>query len=428
MSQTELPKSELPKVSKDVKTSKISKNLLIWIIVLLILLITILISTIIFLSFQKGLIPNLQNNPQNSQNTSSYFTNSEQIKNSQNLNSNQNSNNSEQNSFSNSFSDKKDQLISSSNSNTNSIYSDSISNQKTQTPFQKYREKLEKIVENENPKVALTQLNADIYSTELAQKHCHSLTHAIGHKALAKYESIAESLKYNLDICGGGYVHGIIEEYLEQNPNTEDFATLCADQNDGNCLHSIGHGLMLINNYDVDKSVVGCDKLTTLFQKLNCGEGLFMENFDSENVSDANKPFLKNDNPFYPCSVQKDPFADSCYYYSGRYLFKLNPNPENALSKCLELDKFAATCVRGMAAGILRVDLFNPIKMEQYCQSIPKYKNSCLEGAVNYHLLMLDKPMDTQNEMCDKFQNSQNAKICTNLIAKSPFNTQINPK
>lgn len=420
MPQTELPKSQLPKVSKDVKTSKISKNLLIWIIVLLILLITILISTIIFLSFQKVLIPNLQNNPQNN---SSYFTNSDQIKNSQSLNSNQNSNNSEQNSFSNLFSDKKNQLISSSNSN-----SDSISSQKTQTPFQKYREKLEKIVENENPKVALTQLNADIYSTELAQKHCHSLTHAIGHRALAKYGNIADSLKHNLDICGGGYVHGIIEEYLEKNPNTEDFTNLCADQNDGNCLHSIGHGLMLINNYDVDKSVAKCDKLDTFFQKLNCGEGLFMENFDSENVSDASKPFLKAENPFYPCSVQKNPFADSCYYYSGRYLFKLNPNPENALSKCLELDKFAATCVRGMAAGILRVDLFNPDKMEKYCQSIPKYKNSCLEGAVNYHLLMLDKPMDTQNEMCNKFQNPQNSQICTNLIAKSPFNTTINPK
>ena len=407
----------MPKTEKDL-LSKINKNLLIWIIFLLVLLVIIFTSTLIFLSFNNpNLTQNSKDNSQSLQNNSTNFvTNPNQnLEPTKNSSQNNNSNNSEQNSLSN------------KTNKTNSSFN-SISLIKTQTPFQEYRQKLEKIVMDENPKIALTRLNSDIYSVKLAQEHCHSLTHAIGHKALTKYTNIAESLKYNLDICGGGYVHGIIEEYLEQNPNTEDFATICTDQNDGNCLHSIGHGLMLINNYNVDKSVAKCDKLTTFFQKLNCGEGLFMENFDSENVSDANKPFLKATDPFYPCSVQKDPFADSCYYYSGRYLFKLNPDPTNALSKCLELEKFGATCTRGMAAGILRVDLFNPDKMEKYCQSIPKYKNSCLEGAVNYHLLMLDKPLDTQNEMCNKFQNSQNRQICTNLIAKSPFNTVINPK
>ena len=412
-------------MSKNQNSPRLSKNLLIYVIILLIFLIVILISSLIFLNFKNpNLIQSAQNNSQNyisinfSKNADQ---NSEPTKNSQSLTN-----------LSQSSTQNSNSLPNSEQSSLSKINSDSISNpissQKPQTPFQEYREKLEKIVENENPKIALSKLNSDVYSVELAQKHCHSLTHAIGHKALTKYTNIAESLKHNLDICGGGYVHGIIEEYLEQNPNTEDFGAICTDQNDGNCLHSIGHGLMLINNYDVDKSVAKCDKLTTFFQKLNCGEGLFMENFDSENVSDSKKPFLKPENPFYPCSLQKDPFADSCYYYSGRYLFKINPNPENALSKCLELDKFAAACTRGMAAGILRIELFNPSKMEKYCQSIPKYKNSCLEGAVNYHLLMLDKPPDTQTEMCDKFQNYQNKQSCTNLIAKSPFNTKINPK
>jgi|694.fasta_scaffold138359_4 hypothetical protein len=178
---------------------------------------------------------------------------------------------------------------------------------------------------------------------------------------------------------------------------------------------------MLITDNNVDKSVVLCQTLQDNQAELLCGEGLFMENFDSENAPDSKKPFLKPQDPFYPCSNYSFPYSDACFYYSGRYLFKLNPDPISALQKCYEAKNFAATCVRGMSAGILRSDLLNPQKMETYCLSINNHSNSCLQGAVNYHTLMFGDANKTINEMCNQFSNQNLKTNCINFANISPF-------
>ncbi len=290
--------------------------------------------------------------------------------------------------------------------------------------YEKYETELKQLVISQDPTVALRKLNSDIHTVKSAQEYCHSLTHAIGNAALDKYEnSVEKSLAYNVDICGGGYVHGIIEEYLEKNSNAEkEIITICKKASDGTCFHAIGHGLMLIYKMDIDKSVQACKRLSNFTKELWCGEGVFMENFDSENVSDAKKPFLKSDDPIYPCSNYSDPYSDACYYYSGRYIFKQNKDdPKAALQKCITVKINSGTCIRGMSAGILRADLLNPNIMEDYCNSVPKYKSNCLQGAVNYHLFMFGNNDKTKTEMCNKFIDITNKNTCINLIAQSPF-------
>ncbi len=292
--------------------------------------------------------------------------------------------------------------------------------------FDIYSAELKKVVMDTNPKEALNKLASDTYTVKVVQKNCHTFTHQIGRFALEKYNNdTAKAISYNLDICGGGYIHGVIENYLDTVPNAEETITsLCTDPNDGGCFHALGHGAMLISKYNTDESVLLCKKLQNTKQEIWCGEGVFMENFDSENIIDSKKPFLNPENPFYPCSNYPSPYNDTCYYYSGRYIFKVTKDPYLSLQKCSQANSFAQTCIRGMSAGILRSDLLNPEKMEAYCKSVEaKYKNSCFQGSVNYYVLMFGKAEQTITEMCDKFQDESNKATCTNYANNSPFRT-----
>jgi hypothetical protein len=148
-----------------------------------------------------------------------------------------------------------------------------------------------------------------------------------------------------------------------------------------------------------------------------------MENFDSTNVSDSEKPFLKATDPFYPCSSYRAPYQDDCYYYSGRFIYRLKKEPYSALQVCLGLNqKLASTCVRGMAAGIIRDNLKNPENMEKICQSVPLQIRSCLKGAANYHIFMFDSKDKTQTQMCDKFLDLKVKKTCTEMVQESTIN------
>jgi hypothetical protein len=317
--------------------------------------------------------------------------------------------------------------------NNKSIVSNSINTNKlpsnlSEDPykeFKEYKATLVKIVNDQDPRFALEKLNSDIPNTKVVQENCHSFTHAIGNAALAKFDNdIAKSIEYNVDVCGGGYIHGIIEKYLQLKPNAgNEILSLCSNPNESGCFHALGHGLMLMNKYDIVASVDGCQKLGLATQKVFCGEGIFMENFDSENAEDSEKPFLSSVEPNKICPNYINPYRSACFYYSGRYIFKTNKNPIDSLQLCKQspTDQDSADCVRGMSAGILRSDLLNPWKMEKYCDSIPDFYTSCLEGGVNYHLFMLKEESKTRIEMCDKFENLANKSKCLQLIKKSPF-------
>lgn len=292
------------------------------------------------------------------------------------------------------------------------------------TEYKQYAAKLKKIVVEQDPKIALLSLVKDTSSTKVVQEQCHSLTHVIGNEALAKYNNnIQKSMEYYVDTCGGGYLHGIIEKYLKISPNPEaDIFSLCPRFSDGICVHGIGHGLMLMNNYDIPKSVVGCQKLPSGAQ-VACAEGVFMENYDAENADDADKSFLNPGDPAVLCTQYSGGYKSACYYYLGRYLLKITKDPYQALQKCTQSgdNTDITTCIRGMGAGIVRADLYHPEKMEDYCNSVPFAKSSCIQGAVNYHLLMISSETETRTSMCANFVNQANKNLCNSLIDSSPF-------
>jgi hypothetical protein len=86
-------------------------------------------------------------------------------------------------------------------------------------------------------------------------------------------------MEFQSDICGSGYIHGVIEEHFAhvKDVNTEMFK-VCATQ-EGKCFHGVGHGFMYYTYNDLPQSLQLCDKYTDSFARINCYDGVFMENF-----------------------------------------------------------------------------------------------------------------------------------------------------
>ena len=55
--------------------------------------------------------------------------------------------------------------------------------------FKEYRSELVKVVNEQDPKVALEKLIIDVPSVKVVQENCHSFTHAIGNAALVKFNN-----------------------------------------------------------------------------------------------------------------------------------------------------------------------------------------------------------------------------------------------
>jgi hypothetical protein len=290
--------------------------------------------------------------------------------------------------------------------------------------FKEYSQSLKQLVKIGSPQKALDQISIDFAGSQMIQNNCHALTHIIGNSALEKYENnVKTALSFGKETCGGGYVHGIIEHFLSQSSNPEsEILTICEPKNEG-CFHGIGHGIMILKKNDPFTSVQLCQKFSTDIQQIRCGEGIFMELFDSENSSDDEKPSLDVSDPTKICNPYTSYYRNACYYYASRYLFRTSKDPLRTLDKCLDYSEYDRSgCIKGASSAIVRSNLTNPSVMEEYCDVVTAYLNTCYQGAIDYHLFILGDKTKTKSDFCGKFEDPANQIICMDTIKASAFN------
>ena len=201
--------------------------------------------------------------------------------------------------------------------------SDSLSS----SEYTELKKEFKQIINEKNPTEAIEMLQEKIDIDPKIERSCHGLAHEIGRYAFAKY-GFTEALIYQDDICGTGYIHGIIEAYFVKVDNPEE-AVLAAcsmgtlhDQI-GKCRHGVGHGLMFYSKNDVTASLKNCDLFTDAPGRIQCAEGVFMENFNSDERFHTSK-YLDTKNPFYPCDRQTNFYKDPCYFYAPDYYLILH--------------------------------------------------------------------------------------------------------
>jgi len=175
---------------------------------------------------------------------------------------------------------------------------------------------------NEGPKVALARLQTMSTSNSDVAGNCHRIAHRMGSASLSRFDDdVAPAFIAGTPICASGYYHGIIERAFLGQPTDKLGVVarrLCSDSQIADqrfllyqCIHGLGHGLMIYTGYDMPGSLKTCDGLRTDFSQVSCSGGVFMENFNSS--YGVTSKYLRKNDPIYPCNAVAEGYKAQCY-------------------------------------------------------------------------------------------------------------------
>lgn len=151
---------------------------------------------------------------------------------------------------------------------------------------------------------------------------CHRIAHAIGAAVLArKGGEISAALADGDSTCWSGFYHGLLERGLAPARSASELrqliGTLCEPPEGGwssfvryQCLHGIGHGLMLRTGNALEASLELCSSLHDQWSRQSCDGGVFMERF-SPSLDDA--PVFDASDPLAPCPTVAEAHKLYCY-------------------------------------------------------------------------------------------------------------------
>ncbi len=204
---------------------------------------------------------------------------------------------------------------------------------------------------HEGPERALERFDRAMASDPAVESGCHRIAHTIGSAALARFSGdVGEAFAKGSSSCWSGYYHGILERAFTEASSRDEVAgvarQLCSDAGIRTssfvlyqCVHGLGHGLMIWSGYDLPFSLSVCDGLETDWDQTSCTGGVFMENIASS--YGVRSKWLRDDDPVYPCDAMKERHKLYCYLMVTSRINELNG---------FDWKKTAAVC-RGVEAG-----------------------------------------------------------------------------
>jgi mono/diheme cytochrome c family protein len=182
-----------------------------------------------------------------------------------------------------------------------------------QADFQCVRQAFGNIAYHLGPREALAQLQTASRTNTMIDTYCHQITHEIGHAAYTLYKgNTATALSQGAMTCGSGYYHGVVERAfsgLARSQVAKAAQTLCAALARSptfiryQCVHGLGHGLMIYSGDDLPYSLGICDKLATNWSRQSCTGGVFMQNFLTGAGAMMRSSWLRQRDLIYPCDV-----------------------------------------------------------------------------------------------------------------------------
>lgn len=249
-------------------------------------------------------------------------------------------------------------------------------------------------------------------------RNCHIIAHSISQEATREDPSKWKELMNEVNIysCAGGFLHGILETHMADNPDfkiTSDFINdLCSlfkqDEKKRMCSHGLGHLILVEKMGNIDLSIPVCDgvKRDETGMALDCYIGLFMED---------HQKFALSEHGIAPHPAM-----------SGSYAQKLG-------SDCLNYQGFASSaCWNEMAEIYAKAYKYDPDIIYDNCSKAPSAdaRNHCyLKGVA---LLTVYFNYDTKDKLlsiCQPFLNNKEEpsyKTCLYYMISALMSTSKN--
>ena len=262
--------------------------------------------------------------------------------------------------------------------------------EKNNKPFC-FRQAFGNLAYKEGPEKALALLATDDRQIAGVHADCHQISHWVGHAGLVYYKGHAGvALSHGAMTCNSGYYHGVMQMAFAGLPrdvvvrkakvlcnvpavNTSDFLLY-------QCVHGLGHGLMIYSGDDLPWSLQTCHKLENSFDRISCTGGVFMQNLDT--TMGVSK-YLSTKNPLYPCNIVAERDKVYCYLMVTSRILTLDGfNWEKTAAWCRKAESgWVATCFQSMgrdASGATRYVAKSTVNI---CSYAGKNEDECLYGA-----------------------------------------------
>jgi len=258
-----------------------------------------------------------------------------------------------------------------------------------------YRDYFAEVMRNEGADVAVAEIATLSESDDYVARDCHQVVHDLGNDAAEHYGDVGIALTYEGSACWSGYYHGVVEYAISQFNGTELFdempniCTTAAEREYSfthyNCVHGLGHGVMLNTDGDLFGSIPYCETLPDRWELSSCVGGAIMENVVS--AQQGIQTDLRTDDLIYPCNVIGDDYVDECFAMQTSWmLYNLGYADENfaeafAICDTVRTD-MVDNCYRSMGRDISGSSLLEVSRIVRLCSlGDPAYQEECFVGA-----------------------------------------------
>jgi mono/diheme cytochrome c family protein len=248
------------------------------------------------------------------------------------------------------------------------------------------------LVYREGPARGLAELGRRMASDGAVAASCHRIAHLMGAAALARAGGdVGVAIAEGSAICASGYYHGILERSLAGVPDSRlarVARALCAGPAVRRvqfvayqCIHGLGHGLMLHTGYDLPLALRTCDQLATGWDRSSCTGGVFMENISSS--YGVKSRWLRDDDLVYPCGVVSEQDKLYCYLMvTSRILPATGYDWAKTASICHGVEPaWVATCFQSYGRDASGVALGDAQRLWGLCQMAGDQVRQCVYGA-----------------------------------------------
>jgi cytochrome c553 len=256
-----------------------------------------------------------------------------------------------------------------------------------------YKQAFGNLAYYDGPETALARLATSMKTNKQVDSGCHQIAHSIGHAGYAHFhDNAAQALAHGSMTCWSGYYHGVVERAFSGVPRSK-VASLARKMCTGSeinktyfllyqCVHGLGHGLMIYSLNDLPYSLRVCDHLATAWDQSSCTGGVFMQNFLPGPMQIAPTKWIRKKDLLYPCDEVAGRDKLYCYLMvTSRILPVVRYNFRKAAAWCRKAETgWVATCFQSFGRDASGYSVQKPVKIVQLCRLAGSMERECIYG------------------------------------------------
>jgi hypothetical protein len=242
----------------------------------------------------------------------------------------------------------------------------------------------------------------------------HPLAHALGYAVRSTPTTATRLLSECDDRYQSGCYHGILQRYFDARMGLPLAQSVLLAPCDGlrgtreqfrlfDCLHGVGHGLMMYHRYDANASLKDCDRLASDWDQRSCYSGVFMENnmgarlqmFADEQLGmhrhsmpGPSVVLFKPNDLNYPCDATPARYRRECYELQADLILpavKHDYRKAGAACDGAGTPDLVRECYIGLGRNASGAAAFQYAGIKKRCDHVsPAGVPFCYEGAVRH--------------------------------------------